>query len=73
MNNKISDRLATAKGVSVHNGKIRIAFRPPGERLVKKSLGIDPTLKNITYAERTLQPSNTILPHTSLLGEMVPE
>ncbi len=40
------------KGVSLHRGKLRIAFRPAGfNHQVKRSLGLLPTAKNIKVAE----------------------
>lgn len=52
---RITKRLAAAKGVSLHRGKVRIAFTLPGEhQQTKRSLGIDPTVKNIDFAEMKL-------------------
>lgn len=43
------------KGVSLHRGKLRIAFRPAGfPSQVKRSLGLLPTPKNVKVAERKL-------------------
>ena len=52
---RITKRLAAAKGVSLHRGKLRIAFTLPGEhQQTKRSLGIDPTVRNIDFAEMKL-------------------
>lgn len=43
------------KGVTMHRGKLRIAFRPPNERVQRKrSLGIIATKANIKAAEQML-------------------
>lgn len=43
------------KGVTLHRGKLRIAFRPPNEKAQwKRSLGIPPTKANIKAAELML-------------------
>lgn len=43
------------KGVTLHRGKLRIAFRPAGfTNQVKRSLGLDPTKANIKVAEMKL-------------------
>jgi len=40
------------KGVTLHRGKLRIAFRPAGfANQIKRSLGLDPTKANIKVAE----------------------
>ena len=52
---RITKRLAAAKGVSMHRGKLRIAFTLPGETSqTKRSLGLLPTVKNIDFAEMKL-------------------
>lgn len=52
---RITKRLAAAKGVSLHRGKLRIAFTLPGENSqTKRSLGLLPTVKNIDFAEMKL-------------------
>lgn len=51
MDKRLKAKLDQAKGVTVHKGKLRIAFRLPGERYqTKKSLGIEPTSRNIDFA-----------------------
>lgn len=43
------------KGLTMHRGKLRIAFRPPNEKNQwKRSLGIPPTKANIKAAEQML-------------------
>ncbi|URQ88275.1 tyrosine-type recombinase/integrase [Pseudoalteromonas sp. SCSIO 43088] len=43
------------KGITMHRGKLRIAFRPPNEKQQwKRSLGIPPTKANIKAAEQML-------------------
>lgn len=43
------------KGITLHRGKLRIAFRPPGKSAqLKRSLGIPPTKANIVAAEQML-------------------
>ena len=43
------------KGITMHKGKLRIAFRPPNEKQQwKRSLGIPPTKANIKAAEQML-------------------
>lgn len=43
------------KGITMHRGKLRIAFRPPNEKNQwKRSLGIPPTKANIKAAEQML-------------------
>lgn len=51
MDKRLKAKLDQAKGVTVHKGKLRIAFRLPGEKnQTKKSLGIEPTSRNIDFA-----------------------
>lgn len=55
MDPRTKKRLSTAKGVSVHRDKLRIAFTLPGDtKQTKRSLGIMPTVKNIDLAEMKL-------------------
>jgi len=43
------------KGISLHRGKLRIAFRVPGEKnQTKRSLGIEPTKTNVKHAAMKL-------------------
>lgn len=47
--------LTLPNGISLHRGKLRIAFRPPGHKnQVKRSLGLLPTKANIKVAEMKL-------------------
>ncbi len=55
MDARTEKRLKEAKGVSVHKGKLRIAFTLAGETTqTKRSLGIEPTAKNIDFAAMKL-------------------
>lgn len=56
LNDSIQLALAGAKGVTVHNGSLRLQFKLPDKiRPVRKSLGYSPTEHNIRAAELTLQ------------------
>lgn len=51
MDKRLKAKLDQAKGVTLHKGSLRIAFRLPGEKSqTKKSLGIEPTSRNIDFA-----------------------
>lgn len=55
MDARTTKRLEAAKGVSLHKGKLRIAFILHGETTqTKRSLGIEATVKNIDFAEMKL-------------------
>lgn len=52
-------KIEDAKGVSLHRGSLRIAFRPPGHASqVKRSLGIPPTPRNVKLAANKLAAIN---------------
>jgi len=51
MNKNLESKLKDAKGVSMHNGSLRIQFKLPGDiKPTRKSLGIKLTKKNIDVA-----------------------
>ena len=51
MDKRLSAKLDQAKGVTVHKDKLRIAFRLAGDKVqTKRSLGIEPTSRNIDFA-----------------------
>lgn len=51
MDKRLKAKLDQAKGVTLHKGKLRIAFRLSGEKSqTKRSLGIEPTSRNIDFA-----------------------
>ena len=55
MDQRAKNKLQKTPGVTLHKGKLRIAFTLPGrENQVKKSLDIEPTSKNIDFAANKL-------------------
>jgi len=51
----VAEALQSAKGVTVHNGSLRVQFKIPGRLSpIKRSLGYPPTIMNIESAKLTL-------------------
>ena len=51
MNKRLKTKINKTKGVSVHNGSLRLQFRLPGDaKATRKTLGITPTEHNLNVA-----------------------
>lgn len=55
LNSVAAKALKSAKGITSHNGSLRVQFKIPGRiSPIKKSLGYPPTVSNIELAKLTL-------------------
>lgn len=55
MDQRLKKKLAKTPGVTLHKGKLRIAFTLPGKtNQIKRTLDIEPTSKNIDFAANKL-------------------